>query len=219
MAAGAAVRLAPVLAVGLALTCALAAGCASTSTVYQGADASVVHGRPLLMLDASDSPPLRPSDQQQLNAQIEQDLLASPDIGPAISRAQFRQRFGGDYTTIADYNVLSDSLAVVGLPEQELAARLGEKSGVELLCSVQAFYIPCPACERGDEGALVGQLFDAKTSKLLWRANVIYDHMPGPERSQQAFEAMRRDLVEEFNAALSYKWQRQRFEHLRRQRS
>lgn len=195
------------------LAAALLVGCA-TATVNQPYETALINFRSTLMLDATPAPPLAEAASRRLVAALEQKLLASPYIGKALSREEFRQGFGGQFNLTADYNLLSDTLSAVGLSDREQTSRLGAGTGAEMLLSVQAFSVPCDGCLEGDQVAVVGQMIHAKTGQLVWRATL----MRGVERKPAAVTAALDDLAEEltalFNDSLRPKWHRERFKNL-----
>lgn len=195
-----------------ALGC-LAASC-GTSQVYQPFETSMINHRSTLMLDATNQPPLPPEQSAKLVDSLEQRLLAAPDIGPAINRAEFHERFGGNFGAVNDFRVLSDNVSVAGLSDREQTARLGKATETEMLLGVQVFSVPCDLCVEGPQVAVVGQMTDTRTGVLVWRATLLAPVSTDAASVQANLDSLADDLVTRFYDALRPKWHRARFRNL-----
>ena len=147
-------------------------GCSGV-VVNQPYDTSLINFRRTLMLDATPQPPLTEDQAKGLISDIESGLLRSPYLGPAVSRAQFHDRFDGNFKLRDDYSLLSDTLSAVGLSDREQTARIGKLTDVEMLLSAQVFSVPCDGCSEGDQVAAVGQMIHAPTGQLVWRVTLL----------------------------------------------
>jgi hypothetical protein len=179
----------------------------------------MINYRSTLVLEATPQAPLPEATVKALIASLETGILKSPYIGPTVSRAQFQERFRDDFKMRDDYNLLSDTLSVVGLWDREQTARIGKAADTELLLSLEAFSVPCDGCSDGDQVAVAGQMVDAKTGLLIWRATL----MNPVDRTPQALESGLRDLsqrlAELFTDSLRPKWHRERFKNLDAERA
>jgi hypothetical protein len=182
--------------------------------VNQPFETGLINFRTTLMLDATPQPPLAEAEAKALVDKLESRLLASPYIGKATSRNQFRVQHAGDFKLTDDYNLLSDTLSVVGSADREQTARIGKQAGVEFLLGVQVFNVPCDNCLEGDQAAVVGQMYDARTGRLVWRVTLL----SGVKRTEASVSAGLQELGDElvtlFNDSLRPKWQRERFRNL-----
>ncbi|HEX7928769.1 MAG TPA: hypothetical protein VF678_14330 [bacterium] len=192
----------------------LALSACSPIVVYQPYETAMINKRSTLMLDATPQAPLTDADAQRYIDKLEARLLASPYIGQATSRAQFRLGNSANFKVLDDYGVLSDNLSVVGLADREQTARLGKATGREFLLGVQVFSVPCDQCTEGDQVGAVGQMYDAKTGQLVWRVTLLKSVERKPASVAAGIEALSDQLVEVFNDALRPKWHRIRFANL-----
>jgi hypothetical protein len=193
---------------------ALATGACSGVSVNQPFDTSLINFRRTLMLDATPQPPLAEDQAQALVSAIESGMLRSPYLDSSISRAQFHERFDGNFKLRDDYSLLSDTLSVVGLADREQTARIGRLTDVEMLLGAQVFSVPCENCPESDQVAAVGQMIDAKSGQLVWRVTLLKSVNRNPAAVEQALRELSAELLEHFNNSLRPKWQRERFKNL-----
>jgi hypothetical protein len=198
------------LLAGAALTLAAC----NTVSVNQPFETALINRRSTLMLDATPQQPLPEAEAKALVENLERRLLASPYIGRAMSREQFRRQYGSNFKLSDDYNILSDTLSVVGLSDREQTARIGKLTDIEFLLGVQVFSVPCDACTEGDQVAAVGQMFDARTGQLVWRVTLLTDAERTPASVSAGLAGLSDRLVALFNDSLRPKWHRERFRNL-----
>jgi len=199
-----------------AVCSAFALAACNTASVNQPFETALINHRSTLMLDATPQQPLPEAEAKALVANLETRLLASPYIGKAMSREQFRQQFGGNFKLSDDYGLLSDTLSVVGLSDREQTARIGRLAQVEFLLGVQVFSVPCDSCTEGDQVGAVGQMFDARTGQLVWRVTLLTGVERNPASVSDGLHELSDKMVELFNDSLRPKWQRERFRNLNR---
>jgi hypothetical protein len=182
--------------------------------VNQPYETALINFRSTLMLETTPVLPLTEEESRRLVAELESKLLASPYLGPALSRERFRQRFGSKFKLAEDYNLLSDTLSVVGLSDREQTARIGAETGAEMLLGVQVFKVLCDGCPDGDQVAVVGQMIHAKTGQLVWRATLMRGVKRKPPEAAAALHSLVEELAVLFNDSLRPKWHRERFKNL-----
>jgi len=194
----------------------LLGGCYGTSTVYRGADADALQGRTVVMLESTRLPPFSADGYEKIVARVERALASSPDIPRLISRKDMKERGDIPLATRNNYKLLSNSISLLGVVNPELSSRLGLDLNAQLLSSIHLSFLPCSACEEGDQLWMVGQVVSAGTGKVLLRTH----HGVPVESSDEAqllevAEELAANFLLEAKSAFHRKWHRQRFEHLR----
>ena len=189
-------------------------GC-STTTVYEPVGYDHLFGKRALVLEAVSQQPLDKSIHNMVVDSFELQLSQSPNVKKVLSRADFRRLVSGDALLLRDYNVFSETLAVVGVTERTLTRRIGAAVQVDILVLVQPLFVPCNFCEDKNRFVLTGHVVDVESGHHLWRANLQKSlAVPTPESIEAAARELNEKLLDELNASFQPKWHRLRFEQL-----
>ena len=193
----------------------LLGGCI-TSTTYYGAPAADLHGKPLLLLKPSLLAPTSAELHEHVVGAVEKGLRASPEVGPITGREQVQGRKELPLKVLDAYDLFSNTLSLTGVPDPELAARLANGLGVDLLAVAQPSYLPCPICEQGDELWLVGQVVNAHTGRIVFRDHLkITAHGSDPDYLRGLADDLTAEYLADFNRAFHLRAHRQRFQNLK----
>lgn len=110
------------------------------------------------------------------------------------------------------YDLFTDTLSVVGIAEREGSRQLGKSQNTELLLMPQLFFLPCPGCGTGSQVALVVNLVEADSGRILWRGHFM---MPVDNDDPQHHEEVAREAMDSFFVLFAEdvrpKWHRLRF--------
>ena len=196
---------------------ALLVGC-DRSIEFRPLDYEAFEGRNVLVLTATQLEPLPAEIVEQVQARVEEVLLASPYLGAVLTREGFRERNRDDRITQFKYELLSDTVSVLGIADRELSASLAESQGADLAGVVQVLHLPCPNCqEKKPRIAITVQLIDLRTSELRWRLHLsrIVDNDVDAETLAEDAAELAEELVATLDHLIKPKWHRLRFEHLR----
>ena len=170
------------------------------------------------MLTATPLEPLPPEIVERVQARVEEKLLASPYWGRILTREAFRERNRDDRINQFNYQLLSDTVSVLGIADRELSASLAETQGADLAELVQVLHLPCPNCEeKKPRIAMTAQLIDLRTSELQWRLHLsrnVDDDVDAETLAEDAAD-LAEDLIATLDHLIKPKWHRLRFEHLR----
>ena len=186
------------------------------STVFYGAQAHELHGKRLLLLRPVLIAPTDPALQQHVLERTDGALAQLPGLGPILGRDAPRSRPGVSLAVVDAYEQFSSTLSLAGIGDPELARVLLDGLQAELLILVQPTTVPCPVCEQGDELWLVGEVLEARTGRLVFRA-----HLRGPVGADDAPAqlALANALIDEFldylRQAFRLRAHRERFTHLK----
>ncbi|MCZ6474652.1 MAG: hypothetical protein O7A08_11830 [SAR324 cluster bacterium] len=198
----------------LLVCCALLAAC-NPLPVYNPVNSENMVGRSVLVLEPSYIPPVSKELHTRIMNEVESRLQEFPHVGRVVTRKEFNALVKKNRRLRRSYRLLSDTLSVVGFPDQETASHLGKMQNVEMIVAAQLFYIPCEFCEGSNQLALLFYLVEAETGKILWRAD-FSESVSGDDLQLRSEEAD--DLVEALFDALDEdlrpKWQRLRFKQL-----
>lgn len=200
------------LMLGLAL---VLCGCA-TGTIYRSVDADQLHGRSVLLLPPARLPPTDKVLHDDIAARIDEAIARSPQIGAVMTRKDVSQRSDLSIAIRGDYEQFSNTLSLTGMADPDISYRLNRDLGVELLSMAQIAYLPCAICEEGDQLWLVGQIIEAQTGRLLFRAHLRIT-VSGRDPAVLAREGaqLADDYMETLEDAFRLKWHRLRFAHLK----
>jgi hypothetical protein len=159
---------------------------------------------------------LSESLHERIVERLEAGIAASPQVSAVLTREALASRKDVPLAISEDYSLFSNTLSLAGVSDPELAIRLGRHFGVELLSVAQLSYLPCGVCEEGDQVWLVGQVVDAGTGRLVFRAH-LHTQVSTEDAGELARigEELADAYLEVFEVTFRLKWHRQRFEHLR----
>lgn len=195
----------------------LAVGGCTDVTTYYGASAEDLHAQRILLLEPALLQPTPAAVQRRVQDEVRAALARSPDVGGLVDGAELRHRPRMALQTLNAYQEFSNTLSLTGVSDPELANRLYNALGVGLLAMVQPVYQPCQTCELGDQLWIVGQLVDAKTGRLVFRAH-LESNLGTADNAAVAEEAesMMATYLERQATAMRLRPHRVRFNHLRR---
>jgi hypothetical protein len=188
--------------------------CAQTVT-YHGAQSRELNGKPLLLLRPTLLPPTSPELHERVVRRIEAAMAQLEGVGKVLDAGAVE---AGGMTLAAQnaYIQFSNTLSLTGVSDPELSRRLFDALNVELLTVALPAYLPCPACEAGDELWLVGYVVQARTGRLVLRTHL---RLQGVSSEPAALAALADDLATRYltilTDAFALRPHLQRFEHLR----
>ena len=191
----------------------LTLGACTDVTTYYNLPTEQVHRQRLLLLEPAVLEPTPPAIHARTQAQVRAALLASPDVGEVLDGAEVRRRPQLPLAIASAYDQFTNTLALTGFSDPELAIRLHKGLDVGLLLTVQPAFQPCAVCEAGDQVWVVGQLVDAATGRLAFRAHLVANAEPDALAAQ--FETLTQDYLAEQALAFTLRPHRLRFNHLR----
>jgi hypothetical protein len=206
-------------ALGVLLGALLALGACTQSTVFYGAQAHELHGRPILLLRPSLIAPTPESVHNQVVNAVQAGMAALPELGPIVTPEALRQRAGYSLEMKGDYDQYANTLSLTGISDPALSADLADGLKVDLLAQAEPIYLPCSKdiCDQGDELWLVGEVVDAHTGRIVFRA-----HLRTPAGSDdpallaKLAEDLTHEYLEDLAIAFRLRAHRERFENLKR---
>jgi hypothetical protein len=202
------------LLAALLLAALLLGACTQSSTFY-GAPAAELHGKRLLLLEPSLIAPTPPELHKRVVEQIEAAMAASPDVGEVLGRDAFRLNSNVSLQAKQAYELFSSSLSLTGMADPELSNRLYKELGVELLAVAQPVFLPCATCDEGDQLWLVGQVVDARTGRIVFRAHLRSPSSADPQSMSDLAESLTAQYVDEMAVAFRLRAHRERFRNLK----
>jgi len=198
---------------------ALLLGACTQSTVFYGAQAHELHGKRILLLPPSLITPTPPALQQHVTERLQAAMAKLPDLGPVLD-AQAAARQPGFSLDVRDaYVQYANTLSLTGISDPDLSSRLAKGLGVDLLAQAQPVFVPCDrlTCEEGDELWFVGQVIDAHSGRLVFRAHL---HAPASGSDAAALtplaDSMTQEYLDDLEVAFRQHAHRERFANLKR---
>ncbi len=194
----------------------LATGC-SLSTIFHIDDASRLHQGTVLVLESTYLAPTGQALHERVVERIEAGLQRLEEAGPVHTRADFAAL--GDVSLEARnaYERFGNTLSLTGVPDPELSHILAREVDVDLLAQAQVVFLPCSTCELGDQMWLVGQVVEADTGTLLFRAHLrqtVFD--ADAEGLQEVADDLTESYLTDLRLAFRLRHHRARFENLKR---
>ncbi len=192
----------------------LLSSCVGTA-IYQPVDFEVIHGRSAVFLAPVHLPPIDKALHGRIVRKAEAELEAFPHFGGFLTHREARERALEDPELQRALDLSTETLTVVGISERGTTSRLGSGLDVEMLVTVQLIFTPCETCPDGSQLALIANLVEASSARLLWRGHFV-ENMDESDDDTIEEEALL--LLEEFfvrfDEDLRPKWQRLRFFNL-----
>lgn len=183
------------------LVCAcLLLGACTQSRVYYGAQSETMNRKRILLLRPSLLAPTPSALHARVVQQVTAEMDALPDVGELVTLDALRR--GGEMPLdLKDaYDQYSNTLSLTGVSDPDLARKLQQAAQVDLLALAQPAYLPCAVCEDGDQLWLVGQIVDAHTGRLVFRAHF---SEPAPSNDAAELNAVADELMADYLDALA----------------
>lgn len=192
----------------------LLAGCGN-NTVYEPVGYKKLNGKRALFLLPSPESNLDTELQKRMVDLTEQILAKSPNLAGLVTRDEFLGKAKSNLKLQRDYQLFSETMAVVGVSERTLSRVLGEAAGAEILIHAQPVFVPCEFCEDKNQFVLSGHVVDVESGEFLWRGQMRQSiGNPTPENLASVAEELKDDLVTALEESFSAKWHRLRFDQL-----
>lgn len=192
----------------------LAAGCSSDLSLYRDARSDLLRNRTIAMIDATPLPPLTQAQFRGILDRVEAGVGSLPHVSRLITRQEMAELTGRDYRVRNEYQLYTDTLSVVAVSDRELAMRIGQAAGADLLFNAQAFFVPCAYCLDGDSAYLVAQIIEAATGKLLLRVNLRAHPAPSQQALAEAYSEMEEALITQLRLVMTPRAHQERFRNL-----
>lgn len=198
----------------LLLLAVLLAAC-ETGKVYQPVDSDAMAGRSVMVLQPSRVPPVSRELHGRIIDEVEARLKHFPHLGKLRTRKQVRQSIRDNRPLKRRYALFADTLSVVGIAEREGSYQLGQSQNSELLLMPQLFFLPCPGCGAKSQVALVVNLVEADSGKILWRGHFLsFVDDDEPQHQEEVAKEMMESFFVAFEEDVRPKWHRLRFRTL-----
>ncbi len=195
----------------LLLLALLLSACTGTA-IYQPVDFEVIHDRSAVFLAPAYLPPIDKALHGRIVREAEAELKAFPHFGGLLTHQEAQERALEEPALKRALDLSTETLTVVGIAERGTTSELGSGLDVEMLVTVQIIFTPCENCPEGSQLALIANLVETSSARLLWRGHFV-ENMEDYDADAIEEEALLllEEFFEHFDEDLRPKWHRLRF--------
>ena len=180
-------------------------------------------GKAILLLQGVKPSGIRYELWNDLGLEVEKEASSHPWLGDIRGIELQRTTWRKNQQLRLDQEQFKTSLALAGITEKTLAAKLSVGHGVDQVLLYQFITYPCTEeCTSPETWLMRMQLIDLNSGLQIHRVRLNYkpddDELEGAPREETAL-SLTRDLLEKFKESFVVPWHRLRYENLKSLRS